>query len=129
VTPCPLARTATRRSLTSSHRTSLGCARPPRDSPRYETGEDTGEKRIVFRTVPVFDVSMTDPLPGLDPVPLTPPAQPIEGDSDQHLIAPLHDLGRDLGYRIETRKLPDDGPGGWCDHKRQHIVVAAGPAN
>jgi hypothetical protein len=96
---------------------------------RDDTGEETGEKRIFFRTVPVFDVSMTDPLPGVEPVPLTPPAQPIEGDSHQHLIAPLHDLGRELGYRIETRELPDDGAGGWCDHKRRQIVVAAGPAN
>jgi hypothetical protein len=96
---------------------------------RDDAGEETGEKRIFFRTVPVFDVSMTDPLPGVEPVPLTPPAQPIEGDSHQHLIAPLHDLGRELGYRIETRELPDDGPGGWCDTTRKQIVVAAGPAN
>ena len=38
-------------------------------------GEKTDEKRIFFRTVPVFDVSMTDPLPGVEPVPLTPPAR------------------------------------------------------
>jgi N-terminal domain of anti-restriction factor ArdC len=96
---------------------------------RDDTGEETGEKRTFFRTVPVFDVSMTDPLPGVEPVPLTPPAQPIEGDSHQHLIAALHDLARELGYRVETRELPDDGPGGWCDRKRRQIVVAAGPAN
>ena len=34
------------------------------------------------------------PAPGVEPVPLTPPAQPIDGDSHRHLIAPLHDLGR-----------------------------------
>ena len=84
---------------------------------RDDAGEETGEKRIFFRTVPVFDVSMTDPLPGVEPVPLTPPAQPIEGDSHQHLIAALHDLARELGYRVETRELPDDGPGGWCNRK------------
>ena len=72
---------------------------------------------------------MTDPLPGVEPVPLTPPAQPIEGDSHQHLIAALHDLARELGYRVETHELPDDGPGGWCDRQRRQIVVAAGPAN
>jgi hypothetical protein len=96
---------------------------------RDDAGEETGEKRIFFRTVPVFDVSMTDPLPGVEPVPLTPPAQPIEGDSHQHLIAPLHDLARELGYHVKTRELPDAGPGGWCDTKRMQIVVAAGPAN
>src|SRR4051794_4439822 len=42
---------------------------------RDEYGADTGQKKVFFRTVPVFDVSMTDPLPGKDPVPLTPPWQ------------------------------------------------------
>ena len=36
---------------------------------------------------------------------------------------------RELGYRVEIRDLPDDGPGGWCDPKRRQIVVATGPAN
>jgi hypothetical protein len=72
---------------------------------------------------------MTDVLPGKEPVPLAPPVQPIEGDSHAHLIAPLRDLGRELGYRIEIRELPDDGPGGWCDHKSKEIVVADGPTN
>jgi hypothetical protein len=31
---------------------------------RDANGEETGEKKVFFRTVPVFDVSMTDPLPG-----------------------------------------------------------------
>jgi DNA-directed RNA polymerase specialized sigma24 family protein len=52
---------------------------------RDEHGEDTGEQKIFFRAVPVFDVSMTEPLPGKQPVPLTPPAEPITGDSHQHL--------------------------------------------
>ena len=56
---------------------------------RDEHGEETAEKKVFFRTVPVFDVSMTDPLPGKEPVPLLPPSQPITGDSHHHLIAPL----------------------------------------
>src|SRR3954468_1960450 len=40
---------------------------------RDERGEPTEEKAVFFRAVPVFDVSMTDPLPGREPVPLTPP--------------------------------------------------------
>ena len=96
---------------------------------RDDDGEETGEKRIFFRTVAVFDVSQTDPLPGTEPVPLAPPAQPIEGDSHAHLVAPLQELARELGYRVEIRDLPDDGPGGWCDHKHQQIVVAIGPPN
>jgi hypothetical protein len=96
---------------------------------RDELGENTGEKKVFFRTVPVFDVSMTDPLPGKEPVPLTPPSQPISGDSHHHLIAPLIAHAAALGYSVEIRDLPDNGPGGWCDPKRKHIVVATGRAN
>jgi hypothetical protein len=96
---------------------------------RDDAGEETGEKRIFFRTLPVFDVSMTDALPGKDPVPLMPPAEPITGDSHHHLIAPLIAHAAELGYTAEVRDLPDDGPSGWCDAKRHQIVVAAGPAN
>ena len=96
---------------------------------RDDEGEETGEKRIFFRAVPVFDVSQTGPLPGVEPVPLSPPAASIEGDSHQHLIAPLQELAHELGYRVEVRGLPDAGPGGWCDHDRRQIVVAGGSAN
>jgi hypothetical protein len=96
---------------------------------RDSAGEDTGETRIFFRTAPVFDVSMPEPLPGIEPVPLAPPAEPIEGDSHRHLITQQQQFGHELGYRVEIRELPDDGPGGWCDPKRRQIVVASGPAN
>ena len=96
---------------------------------RDEAGEETGERKVFFRTVPAFDVSMTDPLPGKEPVPLEPPWQPITGHSHRGLIAPLRALAGELGYRVEIRELPDDGPGGWCDAKRREIVIAAGPAN
>ncbi len=93
---------------------------------RDDNGEETGEKKVFFRTVPVFDVSMTDPLPGQQPVPLS---QPITGDSHHHLIAPLVAHAAELGYTVEFRQLPEDGPAGWCDAKRKQIVVATGPAN
>jgi len=96
---------------------------------RDEHGAETDEKKVFFRTVPVFDVSMTDPLPGKEPVPLSPPSQPITGDSHHHLIAPLIAHATQLGYCVEIRDLPDEGPGGWCDPKRKQIVVANGPAN
>jgi hypothetical protein len=44
---------------------------------RDDNGDEHGEKKVFFRTVPVFDVSMTEPLPGKEPVPLAPPSQPI----------------------------------------------------
>lgn len=79
--------------------------------------------------MPVFDVSMTQPLPDRDPIPLAPPAEPIEGDSHAHLIAPLQRLAGELGYHVDLRELPADGPGGWCDAKHKEIVVATAPAN
>jgi hypothetical protein len=96
---------------------------------RDHNGGETGEKKVFFRTVAVWDVAMTDPLPGKTPVPLTPPSQPITGDSHQHLIAPLIAHAAQIGYTVEIRELPDDGPGGWCDPQRRQIVVATGPAN
>jgi len=96
---------------------------------RDEHGDETGEKKLFFRAVPVFDVSMTDVLPGNEPVPLAPPSEPITGDSHRHLIAPLRAHAAQLGYTVEIRDLPDDGPGGWCDRRRKQIVVATGPAN
>ena len=96
---------------------------------RDVNGEETGEKKVFFRSVPVFDVSMTDPLPGKEPIPLAPPSQPITGDSHHHLIAPLIAHAAELGYTVEIRDLPDDGPAGWCDPKHKQIVVATGPAN
>ncbi len=96
---------------------------------RDDAGEETGERKVFFRSVPVFDVSMTDPLPGKDPVVLEPPSEPITGDSHHHLLAPLVELAGELGYTIEFRDLDEHGPRGWCDAKHKQIVIAAGPAN
>jgi hypothetical protein len=96
---------------------------------RDEHGEETDETKVFFRSVSVWDVSMTDPLPSKEPVRLGPPSQPITGDSYRRLIAPLIRHAAELGYTVEIRDLPDDGPGGWCDSRRQQIVVATGPAN
>ena len=96
---------------------------------RDEHGHDADEQKVFFRTVAVFDVSQTEPLPGKQPVPLTPPTEPISGDSHRHLIAPLVAHAAELGYSVDVRELPDGGPGGWCDPKRRQIVVATGPAN
>jgi len=89
---------------------------------RDEQGEDTGEKRVFFRSVPVFDVSMTEALPGVEPGPLCAPREPICGESHARLLAPLEDLAAELGYQVHRR--PIDGPaGGWCDSRRREIVV------
>jgi N-terminal domain of anti-restriction factor ArdC len=96
---------------------------------RDDEGEETDQRRVFFRTVPVFDVSQTDPLPDKEPVPLTPPSEPITGESHRDLIAPLVAHAAELGYTVEIRELPDGGPGGWCDPERKQIVIATGPAN
>ena len=69
-------------------------------------------------------------MAGVDPrTELTPPAEPITGDSHHHLIARLIAHAAQLGYTVEIRELPEHGPGGWCDAKRRQIVVANGPGN
>lgn len=86
-------------------------------------------RRTVFRSVSVFDVSQTDPLPGKEPLPLQPPSEPIEGDTHAHLLAPLQLLAGELGYTVSARTL--DGPAdGWCDATKHEIVLnEALPAN
>jgi antirestriction protein ArdC len=78
--------------------------------------------RTVFRAVPVFDVSQTDPLPDKEPVALDPPRQPIQGATHAHLLTPLDQLAAELGYSVDRRRL--DGPAdGWCDSRKHEIVV------
>ena len=89
---------------------------------RDEQGEETGEKRTFFRSVPVFDVLMTEVLPGMDPVPLSAPREPISGDSHARRLVPLGDLAAELGYRVEYRPI-EGSTGGWCDSRRREIVV------
>jgi len=96
---------------------------------RDEHGDETRGTRVFFKTVTVWDVSGTDPLPGKEPIPLAPPAEPITGDTHHHLIAPLIAHAAELGYSVEIRDLPEHGPGGWCDAEHRQIVVAKGPGN
>lgn len=84
--------------------------------------EDDSEVRVLFKSVPVFDVLQCDVLPGRVPPPLTPPCEPITGDSHARLLSPLENLAAELGYSV--RHLPlDGGADGWCDSERMEIVV------
>jgi hypothetical protein len=87
-------------------------------------GEDTGEKRLFFRSVPVYEVSQTQVLPGVEPAPLEPPSAPIEGDSHAHLLEPLEGLAGELGYSFGFAEL-DGEVGGYCDYRAKRIVIAA----
>ena len=101
-------------------------ARARKDEPAAEPGpgEQTQPRRLRFRPVPVFDVSQTDPLPGTDPVPLTPPSEPIEGSTHAHLFSPLQRLAEELGYSVSLRSL-DGTADGWCDGTEREIAVNA----
>lgn len=87
------------------------------------------DRRTFFRSVPVFDVSQTSEIPDTEVIQLTPPCQPVDGDSHAHLIPALERHAGHLGYRVEKRSLPAGGPDGWCDQQNKLIVVGSGAAN
>ncbi len=85
-------------------------------------GANELQKRTVFRAVPVFDVSQTEPLPDKEPAPLESPCQPIHGDSHAHLAEPLEALAGELGYTV-TRQPIEGSADGWCDSGKRAIVI------
>jgi N-terminal domain of anti-restriction factor ArdC len=89
---------------------------------RAGTVDEDGKHRIAFRAVSVFDVSQTEPLSGTEPVPLRPPSGPVHGDSHRHLIEPLSNLVRELGYSVQSQPL-DGAADGWCDSASRTIVI------
>jgi hypothetical protein len=96
---------------------------------RDERGKETGERRVFFKTAFVFEQSQTELLPGVEPVSLEPPREPLTGDSRAHLIEPMVAFAASLGFTVCFE--PIAGPaGGWCDRENKRIVVDAdGPAN
>lgn len=85
-------------------------------------GQDGDGRRVVFRAVPVFDVSQTEVLPDREPVALEPPSEPVDGDSHEGLLKPLEEIAKELGFEVSGRVL--DGPAeGWCDEERKEIVI------
>lgn len=84
--------------------------------------DETDERRVFFKTTFVFEVSQTDPIPGVEPAPLQPPREPLTGDSHAHLIAPLVEFAASLGFTVSFQSIPG-GTGGWCDLKEKQIVV------
>ncbi len=96
----------------------------PESATEPQSSESSDSRRTVFRAVPVFDVSQTDPLPDKQPVELDPPVQPIEGDSHAGLLPTFVAFADEFGYGVGTRPL-EGGADGWCDSKRKRIVVNA----
>src|SRR4051794_25788385 len=69
---------------------------PMRIKVRDEHGEDTKEGKLRFRIAHVWDVSQTEPLPDVEPTPLSPPgADGLGGDSHADLIPALEQLATD----------------------------------
>ena len=80
--------------------------------------EETGMR---FRAVPVFDLAQTDPIPGVEQLPLEPPSEPVSGDSHAQLIPRLCDHAAELGYTV--RFEPTSGYDGYCSRSNREIVV------
>jgi N-terminal domain of anti-restriction factor ArdC len=78
--------------------------------PVKQRDRDTGETRILFKTVFVFDRAQVTPLPNGEPTPLEPPCEPLTGDSHAHLLAPLQAFARSLGFSVAFE--PIAGPAG-----------------
>ena len=95
---------------------------PVRVKDRDDDGEETGDARLFFRTVHVWDVSQTEPLPGREPAPLVPPRAPVEGDSHGSLLGPLEALAGELGYEVAYLEL--GRLDGLCDYRKRRIQVA-----
>ena len=97
---------------------------PMRVKARDEDGQETEEKKTVFRIAKVFDVSQTKPLPDIVPAPLhPPPSAAIEGNSHAHLLAPLEQLARGLGYSVVWSPELPGGAKGLCRRKERQIEV------
>lgn len=91
-------------------------------------GDEPQEQLVGFKLAAVFDVSQTDPLPGVEPAPLDPPGQPVSGDSHADLLAPLEQHAASLGFAVAYEPL--DGRAGYCSSREKRIVVDEGlPAN
>ncbi len=90
--------------------------RDPPESPVVGGEGERERTRVFFKTASVFSVSQTDPLPGVEPLPLAPPHEPLSGDTHEHLIAPLTRFAATLGYTVSIQPVCG-ATGGWCDAK------------
>ena len=72
----------------------------------------------------VFAQDQVEPLPPpAIPAPLEPPIAAIEGDTLAHLLVPLIDLARGIGYSVAIEPL--GGPEGVCDTTARRITIEA----
>jgi hypothetical protein len=100
---------------------------PGAEGPGREQTEERDRRPVRFTTVAVFGLSQTDPLPGVEQLPVEPPCEPLTGDSHAHLLEPLGRLATQLGYLVAVEDIPG-AAGGWCDSHAKRIVVDSGQA-
>jgi hypothetical protein len=97
------------------------------EGPEPDHTEERDRRPVRFTTVAVFALSQTDPLPGVDQLPIEPPCEPLTGDSHGHLLEPLGELAVELGYTVIVEEIPG-ATGGWCDSHAKRIVIDSGQA-
>jgi hypothetical protein len=91
------------------------------ESDEQPAGTENEPQVTGFRLACVFDVSQTEPLPGVDPAPLDPPRAPIEGDTHCHLLEPLVRHAGQLGF--EVRFEPLGARDGFCSTRDARIGI------
>jgi hypothetical protein len=98
-----------------------------RDSEQTDADE-TQEQLVGFKVAAVFDVSQTEPLPGVKLVPLDPPGEPVSGDTQAYLLAPLEQHAASLGFGVHYEQL--EGRAGYCSAREKCVVIDSElPAN
>jgi antirestriction protein ArdC len=85
---------------------------------RDDAGDETGTRRVFFKTVSVFDVAQTDgePLPELE-------YRPLEGDAPAEMVELLEKAAAIAGLRVEYRRPEVAGAQGYLRRSESLIVV------
>jgi antirestriction protein ArdC len=85
---------------------------------RDDQGDETGSRRVFFKTVSVFDISQTDgePLPELE-------YRPLEGDAPSDMVELLEKVAADAGLRVEYRRPEVAGAHGYLRRSESLIVI------
>jgi antirestriction protein ArdC len=102
--------------------TALRISAPVVFNERDEHGRETGKRRVSFKTAFVFELSQTEPLPGIEPHLSQPRCEPLSDSSHAHLLAPLRSFAESLGYSVSFQRIPDAARG-WCDTQHRQMAV------
>lgn len=86
--------------------------------------KDDDDKFVIFRPVPVFDVSQTEG----DPLPEPPLAgySPTEGEAPEGMKTSVEEAIAGTGFALSYEDLPDGGPEGYTNFSSKRVVVRNG---